>query len=353
MSLSSANVMSSPSRRVALLASVPASPRRSMSRRRPSIVPRVGAREVQQPSRLHLDHGQSTPSSRSTSRSRSPMPQTRSLLAAQPALEEALEADRKFLAALQDLIILSADVMDASVDSLISRPKRCAEFIQQLQKTGQYWDDHEDWPGRDWYVDILMAVATLNRVLDWWEAEKGFWNFDDDENEPLSFVLRPAKDTPHFDLEPVRTDQALSVSPMLLPARDPSTVTADTVALPSVGQQSDQQSAEPPDEVVDETGHAIEELRTLAEQAKSVNIVMELSLQGQEILYVNDAIFEVIGYVHQPVVVWEIILTVPFTVVNPRKLSSSRLRTFSLQQTPHILLRRLRICSKTTTTPPN
>ena len=39
------------------------------------------------------------------------------------------------------------------------------------------------------------------------------------------------------------------------------------------------------------------DLKSLAEHAKSVNIVMELGLQGEEIQYINDAIMEVTGCV--------------------------------------------------------
>lgn len=40
---------------------------------------------------------------------------------------------------------------------------------------------------------------------------------------------------------------------------------------------------------------AAENLKILADYAKSVNIVMELSLRGQEVQYINDAILEVAG----------------------------------------------------------
>lgn len=226
------------------------------------------------------------------------MPHARPLVCNQPAMEEALEADRQFLAALQELIVLATDVLDTSVDSLISRPTSCAETIKKLQKTGQYWDEHEDWPGRDWYVDILMAVASLSRVLDWWQAEKGFWNFDDDQNEPLTFVVRPVKDTPQFDLGPEtssRSEQhSVSTSPLVLPSAGPSS-SANILALSTLSPQEQSVQGDEPPVSADETTQAIEDLRTLAEQAKSINIVMELSLQGQEILYVNDAIFEVVG----------------------------------------------------------
>jgi len=224
-------------------------------------------------------------------------------------MEEALEADRQFLAALQELIVLATDVLETSVESLISRPTCCVEIIKKLQKTGQYWDEHEDWPGRDWYVDILMAVAGLGRVLDWWEAEKGFWKFDDDENEPLTFVMRPVKDTPQFDLEPgmsARSDHSVAASPLVLPSAVPTSA-GSTLAIPSLLPLEQPSPPKEDTPSADPTAQAIEDLRTLAEQAKSINIVMELSLKGQEILYVNDAIFEVVGYVSE----YDSSLTVP------------------------------------------
>lgn len=223
-------------------------------------------------------------------------------------LDDAVDADRVFLSALQELIVLATEMLDMSVNSLISRPSVCREVIQRLQKTGQHWDEHDDWPGRAWYVDILMAVASLARVLDWWEAEKGFWNFDEDDagDAPLTYILRPAREFSHDENDPssARTADSAGVSPVTLPAPDRSLSTA-TITLPPSLRQSSTAIVTLPSESGDgplssplvppETSQAIEDLRTLAEQAKSINIVMELSLQGEDILYVNDAIFEVIG----------------------------------------------------------
>lgn len=224
-------------------------------------------------------------------------------MAASSLVDDNIESDRAFLATLQELIVLATDVLDFSVDSLISRPKSCVEIIRQLQKTGQSWDEHEEWPGRDWYVDILMAVASLGRVLDWWQAEKGFWNFEDDDaaSEPLNYVLRPAKDAPHFDLEPGYSARAMTsaaVSPIALPAQDPGahdpSMSTATITLPPLDDEHPVTAAGHA-AVSPEAEQAIHDLRTLAEQVKSINIVMELSLQGEEILYVNDAIYEVLG----------------------------------------------------------
>ena len=210
-------------------------------------------------------------------------------------VDDSIDDDRKFLSALQDLIVLATDVLDSSVNTLSSKPGICAELVQKLQRVGSSWDDHDSWPGRVWYVDILMAVANLSRVLDWWQAEKGFWNFDEeDDNEPIMFVMKPGKEDSRFDrafgaaISDYRSSPQQSLlqlpempnSGISLDAPSPVSTTADggtakQLVTPKVGS---------------------DDLKFLAEHAKSVNIVMEFSLQGEEIQYVNDAILEVIGY---------------------------------------------------------
>lgn len=210
---------------------------------------------------------------------------------------EAAEDDKRFLLALQDLIVLATEVLDSSVNALVTNTGSCAELVQKLQRVGSSWDDHEDWPGREWYVDILMAVANLSRVLDWWQAEKGFWNFDDDdENEPLVFVLKPSgqgKEEPKFDRDfgaALTSQRSSPVNPVLqLPDPPTSGVSFEVPPSDSTMVGTAKQVETTPNVV------AANDLQVLADHAKSVNIVMELGLQGEEIQYVNDAIMEVIG----------------------------------------------------------
>ncbi|WVF70959.1 hypothetical protein IAT40_005755 [Kwoniella sp. CBS 6097] len=286
----------SPSKRLSML---PASPSRVTSRRRPSAVPRNYAGRPTRNMSLSLDRTQSNTSSRSTSRSRSPMPGvSKAQLSSQALQNEVADDDRLFLAALQDLIVLATEVLDSTVNVLVSKPNTCTDIIQKLQKAGSKWDDHDDWPGRDWYVDILMAVANLSRVLDWWEAEKGFWNFDEeDENEPLLFVMKPSREEPRFDQEfkAALGDSRYSpaVAPTVLSDRPLSAISLEVPSPDSSGPYTGKTATGPP--VGTPKAQAVEDLRFLAEHAKSVNIVMELSLQGEQIEYVNDAIMEVIG----------------------------------------------------------
>ena len=272
---------------------LPSSPNRA-TRRRPSALPRnyVGRDRINRASGLGLDRTRSGNSSRSTSRSHSPMPMFARTLPSTVDAEDNVEADRQFLASLQELIVIATDVLESSVNSLLSKPSACTEIIQKLQRVGQNWDEHDDWPGRNWYVEILMAIAGLRRILDWWETERGFWAFeDDDENEPLLFVLKP-KEESKFDQEfKAHNDRSDS------PKSDPN-MTAVTLEAPTPEDSDMPASARTVQpEVGGDTPKAndVEDLRFLAEHAKMVNIVMELGLQGEEIQYVNDAIMEVTG----------------------------------------------------------
>ena len=231
------------------------------------------------------------------------MPPQRSLLAHAYSdhenADENADDDRRFLASLQDLIVLATDVLELSVTGLMAHPKSCPEIIAKLQKVGQQWDEHDDWPGRDWYVDILMAVANLKRVLDWWEAEKGFWNFDEeDENEPLLFVMKPIKEESRFDEQFKAAIADIQSLPHLAAHRVPdepsSAISVETLSPENLSDIYTGRTALGPDAGTP-MNRGVEHLRVLAEHAKSVNIVMELSLHGEEIQYVNDAIMEVIG----------------------------------------------------------
>ncbi|KAI9264191.1 hypothetical protein BDA99DRAFT_536917 [Phascolomyces articulosus] len=80
-----------------------------------------------------------------------------------------------FILTLQDLIALAQSVMDTPLDVFLDYKGVCAELVSNIQAIGVQWDDHPEWPCREWYVRLLLGVAALNRVLDWWEAERGFW----------------------------------------------------------------------------------------------------------------------------------------------------------------------------------
>jgi serine/threonine-protein kinase RIM15 len=99
----------------------------------------------------------SAASSRSTSRSRSPMPPNASLESDRQSPSFGVEVGDSdsaipstFLATLQVVIDIATEVLDTSITALTSRPGSCPELVQKVQHIGSAWDDHPDWPERGW-----------------------------------------------------------------------------------------------------------------------------------------------------------------------------------------------------------
>ncbi|PLW36391.1 hypothetical protein PCASD_13722 [Puccinia coronata f. sp. avenae] len=95
-----------------------------------------------------------------------------------------------FVAALQEISSIATEILDTPAGLLAAKSHACVDVIHRVQLIGKSWDEHDDWPHRGWYVRVLLAVAGLSRVLEWWDAEKGFWNFepeDEDDGEEICF----------------------------------------------------------------------------------------------------------------------------------------------------------------------
>ncbi|PWN51516.1 hypothetical protein IE53DRAFT_47622 [Violaceomyces palustris] len=287
----------------------------------------------------------SASNSRSTSRSHSPMPgalsgSALSTASQSPQLSPArrlrpLPADEEptepYIPALEDLVTLAMDVLDTSITTLTSKPGACSQIISSVQAVGKNWDDNPEWPGRGWYVQLLLAVAGLSRVVEWWEAEKGFWNFNDEgdhDAEPIRFILGghhvdpDAQDLRGFHLLPA---QALSVSnsptrarALALQERSTSgTASASGTSSPALEPKDrkvapegdlDQSSSNAANQEstnqteVDATEVAAEGDETVIQSIpegertyEGVNVLMELSLDGERFLYLSPAWKTVIG----------------------------------------------------------
>ena len=265
-----------------------------------------------------------------------------------------------FVSTLHDLISVCTDILEMSASTLTSRPGMGSDLVRKVQEVGRAWDGHPDWYGRTWYITVLLAVATLARVIEWFEAERQFWNFEDDdeegEAEPLTFVLKP-----EFDSEGRRSGRgsrergdSTSKTPMaaglavdeeggMKRSREPSgdgdearmsrdervpqkdlrgalgdqgaviqdSTSAPANQKPSDGQNQQQAGHQPhhPKSLHEDPGaniaetlrmEASEHLRQKAEKAKSSNILMELNLDGEHFLYINRTWVDVIGYVFNP-----------------------------------------------------
>ncbi|KAI8334590.1 hypothetical protein BC941DRAFT_378713 [Chlamydoabsidia padenii] len=80
-----------------------------------------------------------------------------------------------FILTLQKLIILAQTVLDNPLEVYLENSGGCAAIVSRIQSVGIEWDAHPQWPCREWYVRLLLCVAAFNRVVEWWEVERGFW----------------------------------------------------------------------------------------------------------------------------------------------------------------------------------
>jgi len=263
-------------------------------------------------------------SSRSASRSRSPLPrptheELKHRRSSRILIDDPVDP---IMSTLYEIIAVATDVIEMSVNQLTAQPKICEQFVQRIQNIGRAWDEHPDWHGRNWYVQVLLSIASLSRVVEWWEAERQFWNFDEkkeeEQDEPLIFVMKPAYESTggkHGEpLAGVKDPYKLSTDednklritrPPSLgkrqrneAAKEPATSsTATTPQRPGPADKGD--SGGTPSKFVDTTESArvlaTERLRLQAEKAQTQNMVMELSLDGDHILWINYAWENVVG----------------------------------------------------------
>ena len=264
-------------------------------------------------------------SSRSASRSRSPLPrptheELKHRRSSRILIDDPVDP---IMSTLYEIIGVATDVIEMSVNQLTAQPKICEQFVQRIQNIGRAWDEHPDWHGRNWYVQVLLSIASLSRVVEWWEAERQFWNFDEkkeeEQDEPLIFVMKPAYET----------TGGRQGEPPSAGVKDPYKLTADEdsklriIRPPSLGKRQRNEAPKElatsstattpqrpgptdkgdgsgtPSKFVDTTESArvlaTERLRLQAEKAQNQNMVMELSLDGDHILWINYAWENVVG----------------------------------------------------------
>lgn len=265
-------------------------------------------------------------SSRSTSRSRSPMPGPGCGLAPQRnssaewynrhnPYSAAEEDKRHFLHSLQAIVAIAQEIVDTSVKDLTDDPSTCAQLIKRVQKIGKKWDDNPHWPLRGWYVQLLLAVAGLSRVSEFWAEERGFWNFgtneqDEHDTDPILFVAK----APAMEEEPSQTGSARSraVSGSSAPsarfgASEESQVSSLGIDLgihrvdEEAGDTSLKVSGPP---AADDSGttraEEAEVLREAVEEVRNATILMELALDGESFQYISPVWEDVVGYAPFP-----------------------------------------------------
>ncbi|KAI9323113.1 hypothetical protein BX666DRAFT_2021869 [Dichotomocladium elegans] len=202
-----------------------------------------------------------------------------------------------FILTLQELIGLAQSVMDTPLDLFIDYNGMCAELVSKIQALGSEWDTHTEWPCREWYVRLLLGVAALNRVLDWWETERAFWASSWGQSPALASDTDGGATT---DLESKTDDGEYSdqgYGRQRLPTTssdgrgEVSAAVRSRVLVndegTSVFSSDDQEGADTLNDNID--------LQEAAERGQNNTIIMELSLGTSAVQYVSPVWLDVIG----------------------------------------------------------
>ncbi|KAF9413408.1 hypothetical protein BGZ94_000735, partial [Podila epigama] len=80
-----------------------------------------------------------------------------------------------FILTLQELIAVAQLMLDTPLKTILDNKGACTSFVTKLQVIGKAWDYNPKWPCKATYVKALLAVAGLARVVQWWEAERSHW----------------------------------------------------------------------------------------------------------------------------------------------------------------------------------
>lgn len=233
------------------------------------------------------------------------------------------QAELPYVPVLQQLVVLAVEMIDTSLTALTQRSGMCSNMISKLQTLGQTWDVHPDWPGRGWYVDILLHVASLSRVTEWWAAEKADWQGlegleepgEDKDARPVRFFLRPRKDQRHGsqsgsvaesgDTRPstgVRGQKSQELQKTVRhqgsgSSRGDGSPLGGATDLSKKGGHRRARGSSKSLRVASGEGRASGSGKESKEGKAHIdaNVLMELGLDGDEILYLNPAWSSIIG----------------------------------------------------------
>ncbi|GAA5951029.1 hypothetical protein JCM3765_004657 [Sporobolomyces pararoseus] len=251
----------------------------------------------------------SNSSSRSNSRSRSPLPPglRRSSGQRSPAPGFLFAANSKlaegaFIVLLQEIITVATEILDTPINKLTARPGSCAEYIGKVQQIGEAWNENPELPCRGWYVQLLLAVAGLSRVVEWWEAEKGFWSFDEGDNEDAEPIVFISKGSNSEDSPEIRARADTLSVPALSPSspsQQPPRWSPLGIDLGAPEDSADARSTRSRDPTAsiapEETKNRAEELKQAVEAITAQTLLMELSLDGQLFQYLSSAWQDLVG----------------------------------------------------------
>ncbi|KAJ7759444.1 kinase-like domain-containing protein [Mycena maculata] len=95
--------------------------------------------------------------------------------------------------ALRAVLDVGKEMMDTALEKFLTDPIACHYFLTKICDLGREWHSNSQWPGRDWYYRILLAVSGFSRAAKWYHVDQYPQNpLGTDEGKPWSFFVSKA-----------------------------------------------------------------------------------------------------------------------------------------------------------------
>lgn len=235
--------------------------------------------------------------------------------AASPAQDKAVREHNPFEDALHRLISVAQRVLDMDAPSLMTDARKVRDTIDDIRDIQQKWDLHPDWPCKPYVMRLLMAFASVARVVEQLGEDERWWGYlvgqhgreqstlIDDEHGP-AFRAPAGKadvDSAHSGAPSGRRPSFASI--MSLESADSPAMHASKQSMGPVQtaaalreEKRDQSSPRRIGAHSSDRQWSSLDLNAATEESKTLTVLMEMNIETGVVVYVSPSCLEVLGY---------------------------------------------------------
>ncbi|KAI9014365.1 hypothetical protein CLU79DRAFT_767266 [Phycomyces nitens] len=197
-----------------------------------------------------------------------------------------------FILTLQDIICLTQRILDTDLNTFLDNKGTCAEILGDILAVGKQWDRHPEWPCQKLYMDLLLEVAALNRVVEWWETERGFWS---GTRGSTGNINSPSTTAATTSTSAISDTEGIADRGFAKPGDSHERRPSESGSFWSSCANNDDPDIDNPEYSPTDTQDDNLQLQEAAERAQNSTIVMELSLVNTSVEYLSPIWKNVIG----------------------------------------------------------
>lgn len=226
--------------------------------------------------------------------------------------QESSPEPNPFEEALHQLISIAQRVLDMDASTLMSDAEKVRSTIDDIRNMQQKWDLHSDWSCKPYVIRLLMAFASVARVVEQLGEDERWWSYLSGQQESAENLAEQGQRS----LTKSGSSSIVANRPDITSNRRPSfasIMSADSTESPAghssprargsseVGTMKRVQppsvapSPGPPLPEVTKQWSALD-LNAATEESKTLTVLMEMNPENGQVQYVSRSCLEVFGY---------------------------------------------------------